>query len=615
MTHRKRDTVLTVDLTSGTTDREQVPARWLRQYLGGKGLGARYLYDRLDPATGPLDPDNLLAYMFGPLSGYLPGEPRYAVVTKSPLTGTFLDSYSGGRFVERLAGALEDCLGVLVTGRADRPVRLEIENGSCRIRPADNWGADTVETANAFPDAGVACVGPAGEQGVIYATIASDGGDHHAGRGGAGTVMGNKRLKAIVARGEPPEPGPELARLRDRYERAYVDHDTGQWQAAGGTFESVDFANEIGALATEGWQQTQFDSIAGIGVEAASDSAVDRESGAVPGDFRFETDDGEVVLRGAAPMTLGAGLGIDHVGDVARLAGTCDRLGVDVIDAGNAIAWTIRANEAGLVDYPVEFGDVDGAQALIEAIATHGTGGRPEGAGDDGRGGDELETAGGAEVSALITVLARGVDAASERFGGTGFIPTVKSMAFPSYDPRGSPGMALAYATSDRGACHRRARPIETETAAGTDWSIRDRVRVVVGEQTVRSVLWSLIIDDFVGETMWEDLGQEWLASIDRPYTTRELVRTGQRIWTLTRLFNAREGFDRSADTVPDEILAPGPDGPTATSPGSGEFERTLDAYYRARGWGPNGLPTRETLDRLDLLDVVDDETPLDEPW
>lgn len=594
MTHRTRDTVVTVDLTSETVEREQVPQRWRRQYLGGKGLGVRYLYDRVGPGTDPLDSGNLLAFMLGPLSGLLPGEPRYAVVTKSPLTGGFLDSYSGGTFVEHLAGALPECLGVLVTGRAESPVRLAVADGSCRIRSAEHWGADTVETAEAFPDAGVACIGPAGERGVTYATIAADAGDHHAGRGGAGTVMGDKRLKAIVARGEPPEPGPELRRLREEYERAYTDHETGEWQAAGGTFESVDFANEIGALATEGWQQTRFGGIEGIGVEAASDSAVDRESGAVPGDFRFETDDGDVVLRGAAPMTLGAGLGIDRVEDVARLAGTCDRLGVDVIDAGNAVAWTIRASEAGLVDYPIQFGDVDAAEALVEAIATRGT--------DGGSG--------------LIAALASGVDAASDRFGGGAFIPTVRSMAFPSYDPRGSPGMALAYATSDRGACHRRARPIEGQAAADADWSVRDRVRIVVGEQTVRSALWSLIIDDFVGETMWEDLGQEWLASIDRPYTTRELTRVGERIWTLTRLFNAREGVDRRADTVPEELLGPGPAGDaTPRRVDSARFERALDAYYRARGWGPQGLPTRETVDRLGLLDVVDDRTPLDDPW
>ena len=586
MTTLTRDRILSVDLAAGTVQRERVPETWRRRYLGGKGVGARYLYDRLDAGTDPLGPGNLLAVMNGPLSGYLPGEPRYAVVTKSPLTGGFLDSYSGGEFADRLAGALGDCLGVLVTGRAERPVRLVLEDGTGRLEPAESWGADTVETAEQFPDAGVACIGPAGENGVAYATVAADGGDHHAGRGGAGAVMGAKRLKAIVASGEAPTPGPELRDLRDRYERAYAGHGVGQWQAAGGTVESVDFANEIGALATAGWQESQFDGIDGIGIEAADETATGREAGAVPGDFQFETDDGEVVVRGGAPMTLGAGLGVDDIEDVARLAESCDRLGLDVIGVGNAVAWTVRASEAGVVEYPLTFGDVDGAKGLVEAIA------RRNGGADEG----------------LIEALAAGVDAASERFGGAAFVPTVKSMALPSYDPRGSPGMALAYATSDRGACHRRARPVEADPDGS--FSVEETVRTVVGEQTVRSVLWSLIVDDFVGETMWEDLGQEWLGAIGRPYTPEELTRTGERIWTLIRLFNAREGFDRCDDTVPTKAL-----------PGDGErtqpaaFERTLDAYYRARGWGPDGLPTRETVARLGLVGVVDEETPLGEPW
>jgi len=594
----QRDHVLAVDLSAGTVGREPIPEKWRDRYLGGKGLGARYLYDRLGAGTDPLDRESVLAFMLGPLSGYLPGESRYAVVTKSPLTGAFLDSYSGGSFPDRLAGALEDCMGVVVTGRAEEPVRLVVADGTGRLEPAETWGLDTVETAEAFPDAGVACVGPAGEREVAYATIASQAGEHHAGRGGAGAVMGNKRLKAVLARGDPPEPTGRLRDLRGEYERAYVDHDTGRWQDAGGTAESVDFANEVGHLATEGWQGGQFDGVDGIGIEAIRESATDREtSSGLLGDFRLDAGGDDVVLRGAAPMTLGAGLGVDDLEDVAALGGTCDRLGIDVIDAGNAVAWAIRANEAGLVDCPLEFGDADRARDLIEAIAT----------GERGR---------AACPEAVLAALREGVDAAAGQFGGEAFIPTVKSMALPSYDPRGSVGMALAYATSDRGGCHRRARPIEAEAFAGPEWDLEDRVRTVIGEQTVRSTLWSLIIDDFVGETMWTDLGSEWLAALDRPYTAAELTRVGERIWTLVRLFNAREGFDRAEDGLPVSLCDPLPDGPDAGDViDPAEFDRALDVYYRMRGWGPDGLPTRETVDRLGLLGTVDAETPLGEPW
>ncbi|WP_138007450.1 aldehyde ferredoxin oxidoreductase family protein [Halalkalirubrum salinum] len=592
----RRDHVLSIDLTTGSVDRIELPERWLRDYLGGKGLGARYLYEHLAPETNPQSPANVIGFVLGPLSGYLPGQSRYAVVTKSPLTGTFLDSYSGGSFPDRLAGSLQDCLALFVTGKADEPVKIVVSNGDARIEPAETWGLDTVETDEAYTDAATACIGPAGEHGVVYATIASDGGDHHAGRGGAGAVMGSKRLKAVVAADGPPVIPPEIERLHDRLTAEYVDHDTGKWQAAAGTMESVDFANEVGHLATEGWQRDRFEAIDDIGIEAIKAEASSREDGdeAIPGDFYVETHDGSVVLRGAAPMTLGAGLGITDLDGVATLGEACDRLGMDVIDAGNAVAWAIRAADDDLIDARLSFGDVDAAKQLLGAIAVRDTAGADSWPAD------------------LPAVLADGVAAAGETYGGDSFIPTIKSMALPSYDPRGTAGMALAYATSDRGACHRRARPIETEAFAGTDWSIADRVETVVGAQTVRSTLWSLVIDDFVGEAMWDTLGSEWLEAIGRSYTTEELTRVGERIWTLVRLFNAREGFDRRQDRLPAPLREPatGTDRP-AIDPN--HFDTLLDAYYAARGWGPNGLPTPETLDRLGLGKVVDSATPIDD--
>jgi aldehyde:ferredoxin oxidoreductase len=596
-----RSDVLRVDLSARTVSRESVPESWRRRYLGGKGMGARYLYHDLDANVDPLGPENLLGFMLGPLSGHLPGESRYAAVTKSPLTGAFLDSYSGGRFPDRLAGSLDGCLGLLVTGRADEPVRIDVSGGDARVEPAASlWGLDTVETSDAVDDAAVACIGPAGEAGVGYATIASDAGNHHAGRGGAGAVMGAKGLKAVVVHDAPPEPSPALATLTDEYADRYREHDTGRWQAAGATLESVDFANEVGALATRGWQESQFEGGDDIGIEAAADTASGRERAddAVPGGFRVETDAGESVPRGATPMTLGAGLGVDEFDAVAALGTVCDRLGLDVISGGNAVAWAIRATDIGAVsadDLPptldtedLVFGDDEVARTLLRAIA------RREGP--------------------LADALAGGVDAAATRFGAAELIPTVKSMELPAYDPRAAAGMALAYATSDRGGCHRRARPIEREAFEAAAWTPADRVRAVVSAQNVRSVLWSLVVDDFAGETLHGDLGAEWLAAVGRDYDRSDLVRVGERVWTLVRLFNAREEFDRTDDTVPAALRAPLPDGPAAgRTLDVDAFERLLDLYYAARDWGPNGIPTQRGLSRLGLADLVDDRTPLDD--
>jgi len=411
--------------------------------------------------------------------------------------------------------------------------------------------------------------------------------------------MGAKGLKAVLALDGPAEPPTEaLATLREEYTADYAAADTGRWQAAGETLESIDFANEVGALATEGWQKGQFAAVDDVGIGAAQEASVGRENPdeEVPGGFRIETDEGETVPRGATPMTLGAGLGVEDFDAVAALGELCDRLGVDVITAGNAVAWTVRATEQGAVDADVEFGDPDSAQALIEAIAE----------GEEAAGSSAIDPA-------VAAALREGVDAAAAEFGAD-TIPTVKSMELPAYDPRAAAGMALAYATSDRGACHRRARPIEREVFDA--WDRDERVTAVVAAQDTRSVLWSLVADDFAGETMWQDCGATFMAAlaestgIDYPTEPAALRRTGERIWTLVRLFNAREGADRADDVHPEALREPIADGPA-----EGEridpdaFDRLLDAYYNARDWSTDGLPTAATLERLDLAAIRDGAT------
>ncbi|WP_368408621.1 aldehyde ferredoxin oxidoreductase family protein [Halorussus salilacus] len=573
-----RGRILRVDLTEESVESVAVPEAWLHRYVGGKGLGARYLYEELDAGTDPLGPDNVLMFLLGPVSGLLPGESRYAAVTKSPLTGGFLDSYAGGRFPETLAGALSDHVGVLVTGAASSPVRLVVADDDATLEPATTWGEDAAATAEAFPDAATACIGPAGEHRVAYATIASDGGEHHAGRGGAGAVMGAKRLKAVVARGDPPT---GLDELREEYADRYRDGDTGQWLRSSGTVETVDFADAVGALSTRGWQETTFEGAGDVGIDAVRSSSLERDyEGDDERGFRVETDAGETIPRGATAMSLGAGLGIDEFDAVAAIGETCNRLGLDLISAGNAVAWAIRANEEGLIDRAFDFGDPAGARELLTEIARRETD--------------------------LGDALADGVDAVGQRYDGDDLVPTVKAMELPAYDPRGAQSMALAYATSDRGACHRRARTVEREVFDG-GWTPRRAARAVADEQDQRSVLWCLVVDDFVGD-VFEDLGAAWLDAVGLE-TAGDLETVGERIWTLTRLFNVREGVSRADDELP-PALAEAPDGP-----GSGidpdRFDAMLDAYYAERGWGPDGRPLRETVERLGLDEAVDDETRL----
>ncbi|MGB9963465.1 aldehyde ferredoxin oxidoreductase family protein [Halobacterium hubeiense] len=572
------DHVLRVRLGEGAVSREAVPAEWRERYVGGKGLAARYLLADTEAGVDPLGPGNLLAFAVGPLTGRAPGEPRFAVVTKSPLTDAFLDSYAGGDFAARLAGSLEDCLLVLVEGEREDPGVLVVEDGSARIEDAPELaGMDAAETAAEYPDAVVACVGPAGEHGVRFATVATDGGDHHAGRGGAGTVMGAKGLKAVVARDDPPETPPEL----EDAAAEFADAEVGRWQAASETLESVDFADEVGALPTRGWQSGTFEGADGVGIEAVREASVGRErpDDAVPGGFRVPDGDGETVPRGAASITLGAGLGIDDFDAVAELGGLCDRLGVDVISAGSAVAFAARASERGALDRDVDFGDPEGARRLIREVATRETD--------------------------LGDALADGVVAAADRLGFDQLIPAVKAMELPTYDPRAAPAMALAYATSDRGACHRRARPIEEAAVTAEAWSDEDRVRAVVSEQDTRSARWCLVADDFAGEAAPEQ-GARWLQAVGVDATPETLADLGERVWNLTRLFNVREGHDRSDDELPEAMTVPLPDGPAEGAAVDRErFDAMLDAYYDARGWDDEGVPTDATLDRLDLTEAT----------
>ncbi|MFB6113026.1 MAG: aldehyde ferredoxin oxidoreductase family protein [Halodesulfurarchaeum sp.] len=572
--------VLVVDLAEQSVEREAIPENWLDQYVGGKGLGARYLFRELGPGIDPLGPENVLIFMAGPLTGLTPREPRVSVVTKSPLTDRFLDSYTGGDFAARFAGSLGDAMGLLVREQASSPVSLVLEDGTVSFQDAkEYWGEPVDAMPSHFPDAGVATIGPAGERHVVYATIAADGGDHHAGRGGPGAVLGSKSVKAVAARNQAPS---GLDDLRSKYEAAFHSSDRGGWTQASETAESVDFANEVGALATRGWQDSRFEGIEDIGIEAVLDSASDREmvSSSTPGGYRVTVDGADVSARGAMQMTFGAGLGIDDIEDVMRLGGLCDRLGLDVIGVGNAVAWAIRAGETGAIDFDGSFGDCRAAEAVIDAIANRST--------------------------ELGSVLADGIDVAASFYDVGPLIPTVNGMSLPAYDPRAVPSMMLAYTTSDRGACHRRARPIETAVFDQSGWDPETQVSAVIESQDRTAVLWSLVVDDFLGVVFEDDYGAEWLDAVGYELGATDLEQVGERIWNLTRLFNVREGAGRSSDMLPEFFTDTEGDGGESTLEyDSTTHEDLLDRYYSRRGWDENGVPTRETVNRLGIADLV----------
>lgn len=574
--------IFVVDLSDGEITREPIPDPWQERYVGGKGLGARYLYDRVPPGADPFGAENVLLFLVGPLTGYLPGDGRFTAVTKSPLTGLFLDSYAGGSFASSFRATFPTVAGISLTGSSDELQVLDLRGeGPSLIDGSSYAGAPVDDVENAFSDASVLSIGPAGENGVTFATIAADGGEHHAGRGGAGAVMGSKGLKAVVVpyRNSLAPPNEAIRELQIRTRNVMKESPYGVSYRHSGTLESVEFAEATGMLSSEGWRDRGFTGTSEIGLDAVREASTGRENENrdFPGDFRVESDDGETVLRGGTPIALGANLGLDEFDSVASLGVTCDRLGLDVISVGNAIALGMIASDRGVVDRVLSFGNESDAKSLLEEIATGS--------------------------SELGRILGQGVERAAVDLGLEGAIPTVKAMAVPSFDPRGVPAMALAYATSDRGACHRRSVPATVQVFESS-WSPRKTARAIITEQDKRAALWCLIVDDLTTPLV-PDLGQEWLAALGYDVETEDLREIGERTWTLTRLFNVREGTNRDDDGIPSHFVG-------TNGIDEAWFQMALTRYYELREWDSCGRPRRKLLERLDLDWVVDSRKPAD---
>ncbi|MGM0606405.1 MAG: aldehyde ferredoxin oxidoreductase family protein [Halobacteriota archaeon] len=590
--------LLRVNLTDRTVETETVSESYRNRFISGKGLGAAMLLDELEPGVNPLGPDNKLCFVFGPLTGFAPGTSRYGVVTKSPLTGGFVDSYSGGHFPTVTRWAMPSYLGIVFEGAADSPVTVQIDEGAVSIEDADElWGMDTKETAQQFDGkhTKTATIGPAGENEVRYATITSDEGTHHAGRGGVGAVMGSKNLKAVVSTASSPPNAPEVAELRAEHTKRLGTSEEVGWARDGGTQLIVDWTQEISALPTHNWSRGRIDDVNSLNIErfetghvgtdscygcpVACGHVVDFEGSEIDGAFPDANVDWGPEYETIGMM--GANTDITDVTGVTKLANLADTLGMDTITLGNVISWTMECVEAGLVDYDLEWGDADAAARLIEQIA------RREGIGD---------------------ALAEGTVRAAESLGegderAREAAVEVKGMELPAYEPRAAYSMALAYATADRGGCHQRAWPIGTDALGGErdPFDTEGHAEVVVEDQDENALTFSMVTCDFTAYN-YDRVG-EWLNALGYDVDRETLETVGERAWTLTRLFNVREGFDRDDDALPERMTKPlEGEGPAAGNRITREqFDEMLEEYYELRGWTTDGVPTDETLSRLDI--------------
>lgn len=599
--------ILDIDLSSEKVRTYSIDERYLRLFIGGKGLGAKLLIDNLKPHIDPLSPENILIIATGPLTGTpAPTSGRFVVITKSPLTGIFTDSHVGGHVGPEIKKAGYDA--IIIRGRAQRPIYLWVNDDSVEFKEATHlWGltvskAVDVIRSETSREAHVGVIGPAGERLVRYACIVFDKEEERNGiaaRGGPGTVMGSKNLKAIAIKGshkvEVADP--------EGFKRAVLeaiksinDNPFIPFRRKYGTAYWVKPMNEHAIIPSLNFQRGSLEGAEKLYADYLRTNYVVKDITCFNCIIscsklsRIIVDGEEVIIRGPEYETialLGTNNGVKDIVDVIRAVYLCNELGLDAISTGNVIGWVMECCEKGLIadkecsELDIRFGNAVAQRELIKRIAYR--------------------------EGWLGNLLAEGVARASKTIGkgSEEFAMHVKGLEIPGYDPRSSSGMALAYATADRGACHQRAWTTRAEIEGRLDrFSLSDKAKFVKEVQDERAAAFSLVICDFAPMPAVNLLN----AATGFNYTVEEYLKCGERIWNLIRVFNVREGVRRKDDTLPPRVFEdPLPDDVVkGVVLRRDEFDNALMEYYRLRGWDLNGIPTKGKLVELGLDDYVD---------
>jgi aldehyde:ferredoxin oxidoreductase len=609
--------VLRVDLTNLSSSIEDLDRKAAEQYIGGLGLGAKYLYDEIDPTVEPFSPENKLLFVTGPLTGTgAPAGNRYVVVTKSPLTGAIANSTAAGEFGTNLKYAGFDM--VILEGKASHPVYLFIDDDHISFGDAAFlWGKDTEETEHALiaataPDAKVACIGPAGEKLVRFACVMNDMG-RAAGRSGVGAVMGSKNLKAIAVRGTNGVKVADNERFYKAIEGVYAvldDPYTEEFHQTG-TPGVLELVHSYGVLPTKNFQfgtNPHYEQLTG---EVLADTlSVRKRMGmgcpacpiACGRISRVKNPDFAGVGAGPEYETIGMFGSSCYTNDfeaVSKANFICNQMGMDTISTGSAIACAMEMFEAGVIPqadigFALPFGDAKAMVRLAEMIA------KREGFGD---------------------LLAEGAYRMSEHYGHIEYFMGVKKQEFPSYDGRGLQGMALGYATQPRGACHIRGELQDLDLYGQVGWRVtRDRGMDVVDplsvddkpDLAVATQDWFCMIDSCgVCNFVWfmggdEDAMREFIeAATGIDMGGHEgFMQTGSRIFNMETLFNRRAGLTSVDDTLPERMLkTPMPDGPAKGQ--VCELDRMLLPYYGLRGWDEQGNISAQKAAELDLTESL----------
>ncbi len=581
--------MLHVDLSAGKVTAEPLKDEWAREYIGGWGLGAKYYTESVDPTVAPLSPDNTVVVMTGPMAGTLaPTGSRTCVVSKSPHTGTIFESNIGGAFGPELKFAGFD--GIVISGKADRPVWLRIEDDEVSLEEAHSlWGTGIFETERTLeevmgPGMKSLSIGPAGENGIPFACVGSES-YRQMGRGGVGTLFGAKNLKAIAVRGtggiQVAEIGEFWGKVSEHLEGNLMTMEN-QWAKDQGTPMLVDVTNEMGIHPTRNFTQGVNPHRRRLDADAVADVRIgDRACATCPlGCGNFTSVNG-VEVEGPEYETLclgGSNCDINDMEQVMRFNRACDDLGLDTMSTGNVIGLAMALTESGAANLGLTFGDAASYLQVLDEIANQST----------QRGCD----------------LSLGAARLADKYGQPDQAAHSKGMEMPGYDPRGNYGMGLAYATSERGACHLRAFPL----FADDPFKLKDLAKDVVAMQNVNGAKWSMCFCDFWGSVDTTIMAELLTAGLGRQVSATDLARVGERVWNLLRMFNLAAGFTAADDTLSEKLtkraLENGPHEGRTLSPEI--LEELKGFYYRQRGWDKAGRPKAAKLRELGLADLIE---------
>ena len=623
-----------IDLSAGKIENFPISIEYFEKYLGGKTLAARLLLDLMPSGLDPFDPKSVIIINTGPLNGTgAPSSSRFNLSFKNVLTGGIASSNCGGDFGVMLKRAGFD--GLIITGKAAGPTRIEITDGKISIIPAGElWGLDTEKTREKLPSHhGKLVIGPAGENLVRYASAVS--GERMAGRCGGGAALGSKNLKALSAFGtrECPVLKPEkFARFVKKWTSFMRKHPmTGNAMPRYGTMGLMNMANASGALPTHNFKFGYCEAADKVSGETLAETLLVRNSGCVSCPIRCErrvmaerSSAERREIKGPEYETagfFGPNMDASELPAIIDLNYICDLLGMDTISAASSIAFAMELKEKGMADFGVEFGNLKNMEEVLHKIA------RREG---------------------IYTELADGSKRMSEKYGGKEFAMHAKGLEMASYEPRRSVGMGLGYAVSNRGGCHLNAGYMVLLESVGVisadAQSPSGKAELTVFMQNVLetvssagfcifsaqtfipAIFFRLGPNNFITRLVGKIIPHMGLAvrcmlamkSLLRfntlyllphaeairlatgiPMYTGGLIKLGERSYNLERLFNLREGLTSKDDTLPERLtMTPQKaDRPDTVVP----LQKMLPMYYKVRGWDKDGKPKAGKLKSLGI--------------